>query len=157
MITISTHSFVDVITNSSSIIYSNYSGSVEPAKELIAAFAKAIGFAGNPDDLFYIDAFYDGDHFIDALDNYREEDDGNPDIPDINYADYCEMVEKILKKEIEKPEWMGAIEDTMYDNFTREEGQGMDFWILPKDDKYKPLADAIKSFLHSPDFEASFS
>lgn len=52
-IKIKLHSVVDVITNSSTVIYTYQNGSIEPAKELINEMIKLAGIEGKTaDDLF---------------------------------------------------------------------------------------------------------
>jgi len=49
------HSVVEIITNSSTVIYSYQASSVEPAKELIQEILKAFGEDREVDQLFEID------------------------------------------------------------------------------------------------------
>jgi len=46
------HSFVDVITNSSTEMYIDYSGSIEPCKKMINEMFKACGSDKTCDDVF---------------------------------------------------------------------------------------------------------
>jgi hypothetical protein len=51
---LSIHSFVDVITNSSTEMYIDYSGSIEPCKKMINEMFKACGSDKTCDDVFDI-------------------------------------------------------------------------------------------------------
>jgi len=51
-IKLSIHSFVDLITNSSTEMYIDYSGSVEPCKEMINGIFKAFGIEKTCDEVF---------------------------------------------------------------------------------------------------------
>jgi hypothetical protein len=46
------HSFVDLITNSSTEMYIDYSGSIEPCKEMIDGIFKAFGIEKTCDEVF---------------------------------------------------------------------------------------------------------
>jgi len=54
------HSFIDVITNSSTEIFNYCSGSVEPAKLLLNEIIKVFGYDGDYTKYFYVYATIDG-------------------------------------------------------------------------------------------------
>jgi hypothetical protein len=51
-ITLCLHSFVDLITNSSTEMYIDYSGSIEPCKEMINGIFKAFNIEKTCDEVF---------------------------------------------------------------------------------------------------------
>jgi hypothetical protein len=61
------HSIVDVITNSSTVIYT-YQNSVSEAKELVQAILDLAGEKVSPDDVFYYGVFCDDDRYFDSED-----------------------------------------------------------------------------------------
>ncbi len=56
------HSIVDVITNSSTVIFT-YQNSVSASKELVAEILKMSGSSLSPDDVFYYGTFLDEDEY----------------------------------------------------------------------------------------------
>lgn len=164
MLILKPHSFVDVITNSSSIIYSDYSGSVEAAKELIAECIKALGVTASPDDMFWFAALYDAETYIKYAIRYynssEEHRETTPDFRSMSYAWRAETCNKIIKQvakcEIEKPDWMIYAEEKAYDDFVCCECDGKTFWLIPKETKYESLAASIRKFLYSPVQEACY-
>ena len=160
MIKINFHSIVDVITNSSTTIYT-YQNSVSEAKELVAEVLKLAGIEDKtPDDVFYYGVFCDDDVYLDDIEEFVEEHPELKDMPQIDYdAEWGSEVRKrsvikqtewfdsiklaIIKGEREKPEWMSSREKReYYDPDSR-------LFLLPKDEKYQPLADKISKLLGS--------
>jgi hypothetical protein len=70
------HSFVDLITNSSTEMYIDYSGSVEPCKEMINGIFKTFGVEKTCDEVFDITLKNSGDE-----DRARWDDDYDPSAP----------------------------------------------------------------------------
>lgn len=147
------HSMVDVITNSSTTIFT-YQDGIKEAKELLQAVFDLSGETRKVDELFYFDVF------LDDIDRYTEFIDENEDEYDIkNYPKewreqkrYIEnIIEKVLTKKIERPDWM-----------EEADGEGNEYgytypttmYIKAKDPKYIPLLDKMIRFLNSSNHEA---
>lgn len=157
------HSVVDVITNSSTVIYTYHNGCVDPAKELINEMLKLSGIDDKKaEDIFYFGVFCDHDRYFDCLDN---PDDYGIELPDGyvkisgNYGseERKESITKrhewldgiilsIIKGDMERPEWMNISETNDY---------GLDpdrtLVLIPKDEKYKVFGEKILSLLGSVD------
>ena len=157
MFKLNIHSIVDVITNSSTVIYT-YQNGVKEAKELLQEILNIIGEKKEVDDLFSIGVFAsDNDIYTEYLSELVE--DGDDEYPD-NYpvdgweaqGEYIdELKENILKKEIKKPKWMEEAESKEdYNGYTAETS----LYISPKDEKYTLLIEKMMSFLNSPAHEA---
>lgn len=139
MIKIKIHSVVDLITNSSTEIFSYYGNSILPCKEMINEFIKAFGIKNKTcDDIFYISTFCEGDVYAEFI---RDEQNDITQQEDIET-----MIESILIGEVEKPEWMKKCEG-IYENI---------FYIKAKDEKHKKLANYIEKFLYSSEHDASY-
>ena len=154
------HSAVDVITNSSTTIFTYSGGCDEKAKELVDEFLKVLGSDKKSEDIFWMGVFLDNfDLFFDDLE--EDEDIDNPEFKKVFEMGYSEQrewaeeqVQKILKGEIERPEWMKEAEDhENYDGFTPQ----TTFYILAKEEKYNDLAKSISEFLYSTGHEAIYN
>jgi len=67
ILTIKIHSAIDLITNSSTEIYCNSDGSLEPAKEMINTMLETFGINHKADDIFYFGVFADDYYYTDHL------------------------------------------------------------------------------------------
>lgn len=157
MIKIKIHSIVDVITNSSTVIYT-YQNSIKEAKELVQEVLDIAGITDKtPDDIFYYGIFCDKDRYFEA-----EHEDFPKDCPEIDYSTPYNSEERraiyaaqdkwlgdiklsIMKGEIEKPNWMVDAEEEDYDGWSPDSY----LYLVPKDNKFKGLADKISKLLGS--------
>ena len=148
------HSMVDIITNSSTTIYTYQQGSVIPAKELINEILKLSGEnEKTADDVFYFGVFADDYIYleseeIDEVDHPRLTADYGTDeykVQNKKLDDwFYNLKESIIKGEIEKPQWMKNAEQNDYGY-----NPDMILEIIVKDEKYSDLASKILTFLNS--------
>ena len=159
LIKVNFHSAVDVITNSSTTIFTYSGGTDEKAKELIDEFLKVLGSNQTADDMFFMGVFVDDfDLFFDDL---EEDEIDDPDLKEafkMGYSEQREWAEKqiqrILKGEIEEPDWMKEVEDREdYDGYTAQ----TTLYIYPKDKKYADLAEKIIGFLYSTQHDGTYN
>lgn len=152
-----THSLVDVITNSSTTIYTYQSGCEEPAKELINEVLKLSGETEKTaDDLFYFGVFLDNDdRYIEyARDNNIEGipypefiswNDPNRKAADEANSKWIEDLQlQIMKGETERPNWFNDAEsggDYSWDPDTC-------LVIISKDEKYVEFAKLIQKTIN---------
>lgn len=147
MLKIKIHSIVDVITNSSTVIFT-YQNSVKEAKELVAEVLRLAGEDKTPDDVFYYGVFCEDDQYL-YSENLPED---CPDDPDYKTKGKLrrEWLDKIkldiITGEIEQPQWMSKCEEA--DKWSDWLPSSL-LYLMPKDPKYEPLADKIKSLLGS--------
>ncbi len=134
------HSMVDVITNSSTTIFT-YQNSIKEAKELVAEMLRLMGSNETPDDVFYYGLFYEDDYMY-----IERAADQGLDVPnDTRKAE--EWLDKfkisIMEGEIERPSWMDYNEDLdcegLHDHLYLE--------LIPKNEKYKELGKRIEKLL----------
>lgn len=155
------HSLVDVITNSSTTIYTNSDGCVGPAKELIQEFLDTMNIDKKVDDIFYFDSFMDKDYYLDDLDELDEDeiDKYAKELIDLGWKKsgekFEELLKKIASKEIDRPEWMIGLETRRSEDY--ESGYDSELYIFPKEEKYEKLAKALEKFLYSTDHEAMYN
>lgn len=149
MFKISFHSVCDLITNSSSTIFSWYDGSVNACKELINEILQTFGVDKTADDLFFIGAFADDMSYY-----AYNHDESAQDIPEMSYETEEQLIKQILRGEIEKPEWMINLETQAkeYDNYN-----DISFYIEAKEPQYEVIAEKIKAFLYSPSHQEAYN
>lgn len=156
MFKLNIHSIVDVITNSSTTIYT-YQNSTKEAKELLQEILNFVGKGETVDDVFNIGVFLeDVDQYAEYLAEHIEEEGG--ECPDDFPKDWKEqgtyvknLQDKILRGEMNKPQWMKDAEEY-------EDGMGYTYptslHIVSKDEKYSKLIEKILAFLNSTDNDA---
>jgi len=136
------HSFVDVITNSSTVIYTYQSGCVDTAKAVIKEVLELEGRVKTVEDLFYFGVFYGEDSYSDYL---PEEIDNLDSVA--RKEKFKSIIADIMQGKIEKPQWMKEAEGNQRESDSFEEDTFLH--ILPKEEKYKPLIIKLLSFLGS--------
>lgn len=157
---IKVHSIVDVITNSSSVIYTWEDGSDKALKKMIDEFLKSIGSPLKFEDMFFAKVVPD----LDSLDNIfdsDDEDEQDEELSDVRkiyeeddgMAYFRDETEKFIRDEIPEPKWMKALrEHENYNGYNTDTS----LVIIPKDSKYKELAEKIVGFFRTRDQEASY-
>lgn len=133
MIKFSFHSICDLITNSSTTIFSWYDDSVEACRSLINEILVTFNIDQSADDMFYINAFLD--------DYYKGE------IPDITLEELDDLKLEILREKVEKPAWMIKAEEQAKE---WDKCQSIMFHIEAKEPRYQEIANKIQWFLYSP-------
>lgn len=149
LIILKTHSVVDLITNSSTTIFTYSDGSESAVKTLIDEMLKVFNVDKTADDLFYFGVFLEDDY------NYFEyEEDDDEEGFELTKELLEETKIKVLKGEIKKPEWMEKREDYRgnYDNYSAS----TNLTILAKDEKYNELASRLIGYLYSTGHEAEY-
>jgi hypothetical protein len=153
------HSTVDLITNSSTVIFTYSQGSQEAVKNLVNEMLKVFGHEDKTfDDLFYAEIFSEDDcnYFYDKR---FKEVAGTSNISD--YKEERKISEKflnalklqIIKKEIEKPAWMIEIEEEESHCGCFAASNALE--LLPKDEKYLELSNQLLKFLYSTNHEGT--
>ena len=104
------HSSVDLITNSSTTIFTYSSGSLGKLRELVNEMLKVFNRTDTFDDIFYAKVFLDDDYRYLERDKDEYEKDENP-CPRISHKDLDLLIDDILSERIEKPRWMLDIEE----------------------------------------------
>lgn len=144
-IKIKLHSSVDLITNSSTVIYTYSNGSISAVKELVNEMLKVFGHEDKTfDDLFYAGVFLEEDYHYYEVDSFPEVADNS------NFLE--ETKRQVMKGEIEKPDWMTIAEGSeSWSGYSRS----TNLEIMPKDEKYGNLANKLLRYLYSTDHDAT--
>ena len=157
MIKIKPHSVVDVITNSSTVIYTYSDNCVTPIKEMINEFIKVFmpDSDKTADDMFFIGVFCDVDRYFEY--DYDETPEAIAVINDLPYeeqgAAFDKLLLSILKGETKRPDWMEEVEG--YEDYSGYAYETT-LHIETKDAKYNKIAGLIHKTLYSTDHEASY-
>ena len=144
MIKLKLHSNVDLITNSSTVIFTYQESSLQPLRDMVNEMLKIFDRKETFDDIFSADVFLESTY------NYLE---SNNCPTDVDKKELELLIDKILKKEIEKPEWMKACEEEedSYDYYQKS----TQVYLIARNEKYSELANKILKFLNSPNHEAT--
>ena len=150
------HSIVDVITNSSTVIYT-YQNSSSEATALLQEILTLLGETRKVDELFYINEFLSKIYYYSKyLDELEDVPEGYPNNSDGKKRDdwVSDRINDVLIGKISKPKWMIEAED--HENpsgFCRD----LDLCILAREEKYKELAYKMIKFLNSPDADGGYN
>lgn len=120
------HSFTDLITNSSTTIYTNSNGSIDACREMIDEFFKVLGVDKKCDDVFNL--------VVTMIDPYIYKDFGRKEFSK-------EMLNDVRAGKIEKPQWMADVE--------KRDDISTHLYITAKSPEYEKLAVLVKKFLYS--------
>lgn len=142
------HSFVDVITNSSTTIYI-YQNSVDQAKALINEILKLMGEKLTAEECFHFGTFCKKDIYLDS--DYEEiPEEADYDSPEYEEsiakrdAYIKELIQNILIGKIVKPSWMESVEESDDDY-----SPNLYLTILPIDERFETLGKRIIEFINS--------
>ena len=156
MIKIKFHSIVDVITNSSTVIYT-YQNSVGEAKELVAEVLSISGIDKTPEDVFYYGVLCDDEVYFErgSEEDWPEDmpkitaDWGTPEYKEQNDAQnewFQKLKQDIIEGKVQKPSWMKSAEnDGGWSGYTPDTFLA----LIPKSPEYKQLGLKIQSLLGS--------
>lgn len=138
------HSVIDVITNSSTEMFTFMDDCVEPVKELIEVIGKSMGVEANADDMFEISVLPEDDSWLRdyASDEYNF---------DANYPVSQRMleIEQSYSGEITPPEWLKQFTKKFCDYKSGEASTGTVLAFYIKDSKYAEIGEAIQKVLGS--------
>jgi hypothetical protein len=160
-IKIKLHSMTDLITNSSTVIYTYSEASLDALKLMVNEFFKLAGVSKTCDEVFTLTiGLEDDERYCDALDELDEEDlpeelKGYKDLEhDKRNEKLDEYFYKVSSGKITKPEWMEDVESgTNGNGYQRPTTLN----ISAKLPEYEKLAKLVTKFLYSPKHEACYN
>lgn len=140
METIKIHSITDLITNSSTTIYTYSGASKQAAIDMINEFFKVFNINKKAEDCFIFTVTLEDDY------RYYEK---CPE--DITEEQAKIIVEEVTNGKIEKPQWMSDIEDEEdWSYYTPPTTLN----VIPKSEEYEALGRQLHKFLYSTSHEA---
>jgi hypothetical protein len=149
------HSMTDLITNSSTVIYTYSEASKEACEKMIDAIFETFGIDKKCSDVFTLSIATEN------IDEYICESDPDDDTPDDMLDDdgdcfdsdkVSKLLEDIESGAVEQPEWLTNKIESISDS--RDYPLETTLIITPKDEKYNKMAELVSSFLYSTDHEA---
>lgn len=153
------HSVTDLITNSSTTIYTYSENSENALKLMVNEIFRIFDINKTCDDVFDTVVMYsDADQYY--YSTYEEEGGDKELLPeDLKnledpYNAIDEICSKVKKGELPKPEWMDKVEEYNNENQCDTYSPSTSLYLIPKDDKYRELAKLVKNFLYSTGHEA---
>ena len=151
MIKIKLHSVTDLITNSSTVIFTYSGGTIQPLKDMINEILKTFNIDKTCDELF------DAVILNDDSDTYSEwiEECNNGKYPkgvDEN-TDIEKLWNDVLAGKVPKPDWFKEVEESEMrcEYYT----PSTFLYLIPKEEQYRKIGNLIKTFLYSTDHEAT--
>ena len=145
MLKIPIHSTTDLITNSSTVIFTYSENSENAIVEMIDEVFKTFGVHKKCKDVF--DTVVLSEKY-----QYTEEyvDEYSPD--EMTPEQILQLYDDVKAGKVEKPEWFNEIES--HEDWSYYTPSTF-LHLIPKKEEYKKLAELIKKFLYSPNHEAS--
>lgn len=151
MFTLKMHSVVDLITNSSSVIYTDYTNTVEAVKDLMSEILSAMEEEVSVDDVIFVDTIKDSYWYFDQYDSLmsdtsKEDYDPLPEDWNTQYYQYRAGI-------IEKPEWMTFIEQNSNSYGWQKDN---DILIRAKEPRFEGIVKKIEAVIFSPSQDAGY-
>lgn len=147
MVQIPIHSLTDLITNSSTVIYTYSDNCVEAMEAMVDEFFEAFGVGKKCSDVFKLVVMLEDDYdCIYEADSYR-------DIVPEQFTKHDEMkslLKQVRSGETDKPEWLTALEKRI------NVPGGTVLNIIAKSPEYEKLAKLVSKFLYSPNHELTY-
>ena len=147
------HSLIDLITNSSTEIFTYSEGSVEPMKEMINEILGTFGIKETCDDMFNTVVMCDNEYqYEEYITKLKDDEEDLPKDYDES-IDIEQLVEDVKAGKVSKPKWFEEVEESENEwDYLQPETY---LYIIPKDEKYRVMAEKIRDFLYSTNHEAT--
>ena len=142
------HSTTDLITNSSTTIFTYSESSEQAVVEMINELFASFGIDKTCGDVFYT---------VVLADKYDYEDRAieNEFAPEgMTSEEAGKLYDQVKNGEIEKPEWFNDVEEK--ENNWSYYTPSTYLHLIPKKEEYAKLANLIKKFLYSTNHEATY-
>lgn len=145
------HSFTDLITNSSTVIFTYSEGSDAALEEMINELFKTFGIDKTCKEVFNMVILCEDDYL------YRDyiNELSNEELPEgiTTETDFNQLCTDVRTGKIEKPKWFKDVEENENDDSYYCPSTTLE--LIPKKEEYRKLADLITKFLYSTYHEAT--
>ncbi len=143
------HSVTDLITNSSTTIFTYSDGSVSAVRDMVNEFFQTFGITKKFDEVFdAVIACEESDQYSEYIGELDEEE-----LPEgvTKETDAKKLFDDVVSGKIEKPKWFSDVEnkEDSWSYFT----PSTTLYLIPKAPEYKELAKKIEGFLYSTEHE----
>jgi hypothetical protein len=163
------HSVIDLITNSSTVVYTYSGASAQACREMIDEIFNTLNVDKKCDDVFSLSVLADQDVYEDWRDSHENdedeedlddededeelEDEEDDEPEDEDEDDISKLMDDIMYGRVEKPSWMtDAEEEESDDGLTPE----TTLHIVAKDPEFENLAKLVTEFLYSTHHEGTY-
>lgn len=153
MITVQFHSITDLITNSSTTLFTYSDASPQACEEMIDEIFKTLGVDKKCSDVFRLTVLAENSYIYDEWkdrqaeeEDDEEEDDNEDEDEDEEVSDIDKLIQDIIHGRAEKPQWMVDAEQEESDEGYAPSTQ---LHIVAKSPEFEKLADLIVNFLYS--------
>lgn len=143
-ISIKIHSVTDLITNSSTVIYTYSEGSLQSVKDLVNVMFQTLNYDYTFDEVFHAVVLC-------AYDRYLNSDSFNAHME--SKEEFSTLWDKIMIGEAEVPAWMAQIRREANYNGCYPD---TNLYLTPKSERYQELSNKLLNFLYSTSHEASY-
>ena len=151
------HSMTDLITNSSTVIYTYSDASLDACRNMIDEIFRVSGVDKKCDDVFSLSvALENNDRYHDAAAE-MEQEDLPVELRGLSYRDMDKALDAYLDQialgKVEKPEWMVAAEGGS-GGYDYKPSTNLN--IVAKAPEYEKLTELVHKFLYSTSHESSY-
>jgi hypothetical protein len=153
MFKIPIHSATDLITNSSTVIFTYSGNSGKAMEEMINEIFKTFGVGKTCDQVFDSVVLCDDDYiYSEYISSLAENGEAYPEGIDDN-TDVNQIVEDVKIGKTPKPDWFKKVEEQedLWSYYT----PSTYLYLIPKEKEYEKLGKLITSFLYSTNHEAT--
>ena len=114
-------------------------------RELIESLDSTFSVKDKLDDMFWYGIFCNPETYS----NFRYYDLCKEEVPGTKLSYIKDTITKIIKGEIDKPEYFFYVEETeSFNDF--EDAPSTFLYLIPQDEKYRKFGEALTNFLYSP-------
>lgn len=148
------HSATDLITNSSTVIFTYSDGAEAALKEMVEEIFKTFGISLKFEEVFDSVVLCEDDyHYVEFIEDLDEDELPEGITTETTSAEIRQLYEDVVNGRVKKPDWFETVEnkEDVYDYFK----PANTLCIIPKKEEYKKLAQKIERFLYSTDHEAT--
>jgi hypothetical protein len=150
--TIPIHSLTDIITNSSTTIFTYSNCSPNACREMIDEIFTVLGVDKKCDDVFTLTVMLRNDEYYYEYWNGNEDDEDEPKEGALSNDKIDAIIKDVVTGKVDKPNWMIEAEE-------KEGWSGYspstELYITPKLPEYEKLAKLISNFLYSTGHEGT--
>lgn len=154
MLKIKLHSVTDLITNSSTVIFTYSEESIKLLKDMINEILKTFDIQKTCDDMFDVVVLCDdSERYSEYIEKLKEDDVYELPAGVTEETDIDELWRNVSVGKLPKPKWFNDVE--------QEEDEWNYFqpstylYLIPKEKQYQKVGELIKKFLYSTNHEAT--
>lgn len=142
------HSITDLITNSSTTIYTYSEDSPKALEEMINEIFDICGVKERCSDIF---------DTVVLFSNYYSYSDNELCPENLDWSTVQSIYDDVVSGKIKKPDWFSEVELSCQDDSDDGFSPSTTMYLIPKDSKYEKLSKLIKNFLYSTNHDGGYT